>query len=238
MIDKDSPPVPGRAHRGCGQADGTRHRVPAGRCFVYVFACTWEDHCKIGFSRDPLRRMQELHHRYFEFFDLDDGWLVQTETEREARALELELHHMLADHSAPAPLGVRQAAAGHTEWFRGARTLLKTAIDDLGQRGFIIHGPLRAWTRHALEQRADLLFAWTSAQLSPDAIAPDWSPSGDHVPGQPWLAHPMPEQASGRASWSPAHQLVRDALDACVALEIDLQPWLPAAIAQWHRQLR
>src|SRR5690606_40286623 len=44
-----------------------------GRCFAYVFPCAWEDHCKIGFSGDPLGRISALHPRWFGFFDLEAG---------------------------------------------------------------------------------------------------------------------------------------------------------------------
>ena len=62
-----------------------------GRCFTYVFPCQWEDHCKIGFSRDPLGRISSLHPRWFAFFDLERGVLVEAERERDARDLELQL---------------------------------------------------------------------------------------------------------------------------------------------------
>ncbi len=42
-----------------------------GRCYLYVLPCAYEDLLKLGFSRDPLDRMQALHPRWFEFFDLD-----------------------------------------------------------------------------------------------------------------------------------------------------------------------
>jgi len=38
---------------------------------VYVLPCQHDDILKLGFSRDPLLRMQTLHQRYFDFFDLD-----------------------------------------------------------------------------------------------------------------------------------------------------------------------
>ena len=45
----------------------------------YVFPRAWEDHCKIGFSHDPLSRIQQLHPRWFEFFDLDAGAIIETD---------------------------------------------------------------------------------------------------------------------------------------------------------------
>lgn len=190
------------------------HDAQVGRSYLYVFPCTWEDHCKIGFSCDPLSRMQAFHHRYFEFFDLDGGWLVETETERDARDLELQLHHQLVEHRAPAPLVVRVEAAGRTEWFRGTDAVLPGAIDLLRQRGHTVHAPLRRWMRSALAQRVDQLYAWSLAQLCADA----------------WQLDP----ASPGSPWTPAQRLVRDSLDAYLALEIDPAPWLPPEVAQWY----
>lgn len=62
-----------------------------GCSFVYVFACVVEDLLKLGFSRDPIGRLQALHPRYFEFFDLERSFLVETETVRDARRPELSL---------------------------------------------------------------------------------------------------------------------------------------------------
>lgn len=181
-----------------------------GRCFTYVLQCAWEDHCKIGFSRDPLSRLQQLHRRWYEFFDLDRALLVETETVRDARDLELELRRPLAAHNAPAPLTVRRQAAGHTEWFRGAAPQLETAVEGLRQRGYIVHAPLREWVRAILLARSDPLFAWTQAQLSPDEL-------------------------DGLAGATPVQRMVRDTLDAYRALEIDLEPLLPPESWRWYR---
>jgi hypothetical protein len=183
-----------------------------GRCHVYVLPCTWEDHCKIGFSRDPLSRMQALHRRWFEFFDLDAAWLVETETVRDARDLELELRRPLAAHNAPAPLAVRPEAAGHTEWFRGVAALLADAVAGLRRRGHAVHGPLQPWLRAALLERSDQLYAWTQAQLSPDEL-------------------------DSAVAGTPQQRLVRDALDAYTALAIDVEPLLPVEVQRWYRSL-
>jgi hypothetical protein len=179
---------------------------------VYVLPCTWEDHCKIGFSRDPLSRMQALHRRWFEFFDLDAAWLVETETVRDARNLELELRRPLAAHNAPAPLAVRREAAGHTEWFRGVAAPLGDAVDGLRRRGHAVHGPLQPWLRAALLERSDQLYAWTQAQLSPGELE-------------------SPVVATSQ------QRLVRDALDAYATLAIDVEPLLPAEVHRWFRSL-
>ena len=181
-----------------------------GYCFVYVFPCAWEDHCKIGFSRDPLSRVQALHYRWFEFFDLDRAVLVETETVRDARDLELELRRPLRIHNAPAPLTVRKEAAGHTEWFRGASSQLELAIRLLEQRGHAVHAPMRAWLRSALLGRSDRLYAWTQTQLSPDEL-------------------------DGSAGPTPAQRIVRDTLDAYAALSIELEPLLAPEVIRWYR---
>jgi len=51
-----------------------------GRCFVYLFPCRERDVQKIGYARDPLVRLRELHRRFFQFFDLERGALVETAT--------------------------------------------------------------------------------------------------------------------------------------------------------------
>lgn len=186
-------------------------RIPSrGRCFLYVFPCAYEDLCKLGFSRDPLDRLQALHPRWFEFFDLDRAFLVEAESVRDARDLELELGRPLALHNAPAPLVIRREAAGHTEWYRGAAAGLAAAARTLAARGHVVHASLRPWLRQALLARSDLLFSWTQALLSPDEL-------------------------EGLAGPTPAQRVVRDVLDAHAALDIDLEPLLPAAVLRWHR---
>lgn len=189
------------------------HVPSRGHCHLYVFPCAWEDLCKIGFSRDPLSRMQALHPRFFEFFDLDGGALVETDTVAEARALETRLRRELAAHNAPVPLTVREEAGGHREWYRGATGALGLATDALARQGHRLHAPLRPWLRHALLQRSDRLFSWTEAMLSADEL-------------------------DGAAGWTPAQGRVRDALDAWAAMEIDLAPLLPARVLSWHRRVR
>jgi len=181
-----------------------------GRCFVYILPSAWEDHCKIGFSRDPLSRMQALHPRWFEFFDLDQAMLVEAETIRDARDLELELRRPLVEHNAPAPLTVRARAGGHTEWFRGAGPQLQASVSRMQQRGHRIHAPLRRWARAALLARSDQLFAWAHAQLSPEELA-------------------------GLVALSaPRRSVLRDTLDAYVAMAIELEPFLSPEVYRWY----
>ncbi|MET1025273.1 MAG: GIY-YIG nuclease family protein [Pseudoxanthomonas sp.] len=179
-----------------------------GRCFTYVFPCAWEDFCKIGFSRDPLVRIGALHPRWFAFFDLQAGMLVETETIRDARDLELQLRRPLKAHRAPVPLTIRTAAGGQTEWFRGVAEPLARHVATLADVGYRVL-PLRGWLRAAALSRIDRLHDWADAQLSV-------------------------EELEGLVGLTPAQQSLRDVLDGYRALEIELADRLPPAIARWY----
>ena len=185
-----------------------------GACHLYVLPCAYEDLLKLGFSRQPLERMQALHPRFFEFFDLDRALLVETETVRDARRLELELGHRLSEHSAPAPLTVRVQAAGLTEWYRGAYPLLAQAVERLADTGHTVHAPLRGWVHAQMLARAPALFGWGMAVL-------------DRVEGEPRHLDRLPMLHALR-------QQVLDVLDAHRALDIDVGDHLPDALAQWY----
>ncbi|HSX61911.1 MAG TPA: GIY-YIG nuclease family protein, partial [Tahibacter sp.] len=175
------------------------------RAYLYVLPCQGEDWLKLGFSRDPLARMQQLHPRFFEFFDTDLAFAVETETVRDARALETRFGRALRTHAAPAPLTVSPAAGGSTEWYRGAYAHLAAAADALGLEGYPLHRPLRPWMTARLEAGAELLYAWT-ALLSPDELG-----------------------ARGAASRATvAQRRVADVLDAYRAAGIGLAHRLPA----------
>lgn len=183
----------------------------AAQAFLYVLPCHGEDWLKLGFSRDPLARLQSLHPRFFEFFDINLAFAIQTDTVREARALETRFGRALRDHGAPAPLTVVPAAGGSTEWYRGAYGWLAAAADTLESDGYRVHRPLRPWIRARLLASAELLYAWT-ALLPPDTL-----------------------QARGSASrTSSAQRRVADVLDAYRAADIDLARWLPATVLDWH----
>jgi hypothetical protein len=181
-----------------------------GRCYLYVLPCAYEDILKLGFSRDPLDRMQTLHPRWFEFFDIDRAFAIETDTVREARDLELGLGGVIAEHNAPAPLVVRRQAAGHTEWYRGAYDVLEATARTLAAGGYLLHAPLRPWLRGALERENDRLYTWAEAMLSPDEL----------------------EQPAMRT----LHQrIVRDALDARAALGLPVECWIPERVLAWYR---
>lgn len=184
-----------------------------GRCYLYVMPCVFEDLLKLGHSRDPLERLISLHRRWFDLFDPDRALLVETDSVREAQALERELHRELALFNAPAPLTVSRQAGGAGEWYRGAYARLFEAVHDLGASGHTLHVPAREWLRNALLRRADLLYAWTQAMLTPDEL-------------------------EGRWGLSPSQQAVGDVLDAFAALTIDVEPWIPGPVAAWYRSAR
>ncbi|WP_303636947.1 GIY-YIG nuclease family protein [Stenotrophomonas tuberculopleuritidis] len=178
-----------------------------GRVFAYVFPCAWEDYAKIGFSRDPLGRISALHRRWFEFFDLEAGALVEAESERDARDLELQLRAPFKAHRAPAPMTVQDKAGGRTEWVRGANQALAVAIDGLGEQGYRCY-PLKPWLRAALQLRMDRLHDWAAAQL--------------------------PQEEGLRMPGGPGEVALRDTLDGYRALEIDPLPWLPDHVQRWY----
>jgi Meiotically Up-regulated Gene 113 (MUG113) protein len=181
-----------------------------GRCFLYMLPCAYEDLLKVGFSRDPLQRLQALHRRWYEFFDPQRIALVETDTVREARGLELATKHRLAELNAPAPMTVVHEAGGHGEWYRGAGTQLEVFVQQLMVQGYRVHAPAHDWLRQALSHRLELLYSWTEALLTVDEL-------------------------ELRAGSTPAQRIVRDALDAFTALDIALEEWLPAPVLRWYR---
>lgn len=193
--------------------DSTR-AVSEGPSYLYVLPCAGEDLLKLGFSRHPLRRMQSLHTRYFDFFDLDLAFLVETETVRDARDLELSLGHAIALHSAPVPLLVREEAGGHSEWYRGALAVLQADAAALAGRGYTVHRPLRPWLRRELLRGRDDLFTWASNLLIGLEGEPDWLD--------------QPQMAALRRH-------VLDTLDAFAAVDIPVVEGLPDLLGHWYR---
>jgi hypothetical protein len=189
-----------------------------GASFVYVLTCLGEDRLKLGMSRDPLARIQTLHPRWFDFFDLDAARLVETDSVREARAIETRLRRALREHNAPAPIVVAGAAGGRTEWFRGALGILESETAALHASGLRLHAPARPWFREALVARGGVLFHWTTQML--EAIEPDFAPP---------LSSRLPTELE---------RTLRDALDAYDAFGIDPAPLVPDAVLRWWDEAR
>jgi Meiotically Up-regulated Gene 113 (MUG113) protein len=187
-----------------------------GRAFVYVLPCRDEDLLKVGFSRDPLQRLQTLHPRFFRFFDLDRALLIATDTVRDARRIERRYIATFAEQRSPAPLVVPDAAAGYTEWYRGVYPEAFAIARELGEsEGFIVHAPLRAWLRDVFEDRAALLFAWSSRML--EAIE--------------YERFNAPPAAASNAY----ERALRDALDCFDELGIAIEPLVPEPVLAWYR---
>lgn len=188
----------------------TQRTLSRGRSYLYVAPCAYEDLLKLGFSRDPLERLQALHPRWFEWFDLERTLLVETETVADARALELALRREFVIHNAPAPLTVQREAAGHGEWYRGAYDQLARRVVQLMADGHRAHVPARTWLREALMARGELLYSWTQAALAMGELEP-------------------------HGGATPVQGAVRNVLDAFRALDIPLEPCLPEDVLRWYR---
>lgn len=186
-----------------------------GRCFLYVLPCAYEDLLKIGHSRNPLQRAQDLQPRYFEFFDLDRAFALELDTVREARSLEHALHARLREHNATAPLTVREQAAGLGEWYRGAYAQLEREAGLWQAQDHAVHLPLSAWMARELNGQGDALYARAEellTQLQGDTALLD-----------------APELA-------PLRRNLLDTLDAHRALTFDLDRRLPPSLLDWYRR--
>lgn len=188
-----------------------------GRTFVYVFPCREEDLLKVGFSREPLERLRTLHRRFFDFFDLDRGLLVETAHLREARALERLCITTFSDARASAPLVIRSAAGGRTEWFRGISPQMdKLLRDACAAQGLTLHAPLREWLRAQFVTWSDVVYDW-SAQMLDMIVYEHFNPP-----------------SSGPSLRT--ERVLRDALDTCLALGgDDIERGLPTAVRDWYR---
>jgi len=138
-----------------------------GKAFVYVLPCHVEEILKIGFSRDPISRFEIFHSRYFEVFDLERGFLIETGRVDEARSVERRLIRDLNAHNAPSPITIRPGAGGDTEWFRGAFSRAVELADAIvTETDYVCWTPLRNWLCQALGSRADLLFEWSATAIA------------------------------------------------------------------------
>jgi len=187
-----------------------------GRAFVYVLPCRDEDLLKVGFSRDPLQRMQTLHPRFFRFFDLDRAFLIGTDYVRDARRIERRFIDAFAARRATAPLVVPDAAAGYTEWYRGTYPDAVALAESISaSEGFVLHAPLRDWLRAVFDERGALLYAWSAKML--EAI--EYERFNAPPPG----------------GSSVVERAMRDALDCFDELGIPIEPLVPEPVFRWYR---
>jgi hypothetical protein len=179
-----------------------------------VLPCRDEDLLKVGFSRDPLQRMQTLHARWFDFFDIDRAFLIATDRVRDARRIERAFLTAFAERRSPAPLVVPDAAAGYTEWHRGAYADATAMAQSIASgEGFVLHAPLRDWLRERFDERAPLLYAWSAKVV--EAIE--------------YTRHNAPPTLRPSA----IERALRDTLDAFVALGFDVAGLVPLGVSDW-----
>jgi len=183
----------------------------SGASFVYVFPRPGEDLLKLGMSRDPLARLQSLHPRWYDFFDLDAGWIVATDRVREARAIELRLARLLGQHHAPAPLTALRDAGGDTEWYRGATAVLGDEAASLQSQGYVVHSPLRRWLAPRMRDYGRQLFHWSEDLL------------------QQVSASTRQEVLPSSLEWTLCH-----GLDALPALGLRLDEFVSPRVLDWH----
>lgn len=186
-----------------------------GRAYVYVLPCRDEDLLKIGFSREPLQRFRTLHRRFFEFFDLERGLLLEVDRVAQARRIERLFLTSWIEHRAPAPLVIPTAAAGHSEWYRGiGDELIAQARRLAGDEGLALHEPLRPWLAGQLALRADALYDWSARMLAEATLEREYG----GLPGP-----------------GPIERALLDTLALCETMGLPLADLLPESVAEWYR---
>lgn len=184
-----------------------------GRTYVYLLPWREQDLLKVGFSRQPLVRLRTLHRRFFEVFDLDRGYLLETERLAQARRIERDIILRHAGQRSPPPLVVPDAAAGYSEWFRGVCADVTAELCEVAEReGFVLH-PLRDWLRQWFESQADSLYEWSLRML--DAIE--------------YEAFNVPVALQRNEA---AHSL-RYVMDACEVVGLALDRFFPDSALAW-----
>jgi hypothetical protein len=180
--------------------------------FVYAVPARYEDILKLGFSHEPTSRVRSFHARWYEYFEIERGFVLAATDEKDARRIERELGAVLREHRARAPLVINEAAGGYTEWYRGAYDALAAAAAALAQAGG--YAPLQALDarlRECLIEERQTWFERSNAML--DAI----------------------DALAGSSEAIAIARKLRDALDAYDALGIVLDAHLPDAVRDWWR---
>ncbi len=129
-------------------------------CYLYVLPTAYEDILKLGIARDPFVRALAFSRRYYEFFDLSRSLLVEYDSRKQAQARETALHRRLREWNAMQPITVRRAAAGKTEWYRGAYDMLHAEIGRDEAAGCIVHRPALLWWQARLRADRERLYEW------------------------------------------------------------------------------
>jgi hypothetical protein len=170
---------------------------------------------KVGFSRDPFTRFSTLHRRFFAFFDLERGLLLDAERVIDARRIERRLIESFPEQRAMAPLVVPVSAAGNTEWYRGVHAEVAALLEDIaGAEGLNLSRSLTPWLRGYLEARADLLHDWSTRIV--DTLD--------------WAAHNSPDDPDAER----LRRVLIDTLDMFVAAGVAVEPRLPRRVVDWY----
>ncbi|WP_430388718.1 GIY-YIG nuclease family protein [Dyella sp. 20L07] len=186
-----------------------------GRAYVYVLPCRDEDLLKVGFSRDPMQRFRTLHRRFFEFFDLDRGLLIEVDRVAQARRIERLFLTRWADQRAQAPLVVPTSAAGHTEWYRGIDVSVTVLAHQIAEaEALVLHEPLRKWLAGQLADRTDALYDWSERVLSEVLLE---------------------QEHAGLSGLRPFERALLDTLDMCDSAGLSLDNLVPPGVQEWYR---
>jgi hypothetical protein len=199
-----------------GRIDTTiefRRTLSRGPAAVYVLPHRGEAFLKLGFSRDPLARMQSLHPRYFDFFDIERSILIETPRVNDARNIETALKRRFAEHRAPAPLDIRHEAGGESEWYRGAYEAIAENLDEYEAMGYIVLRGARARFAERLTLQTSQMFEWAVLQ---------WRAMNE---GDAFVV-------------ARATRALTDALDAYRWFEIDVAGAVPPEVAAWYEARR
>ncbi len=196
-----------------GRIDTTiefRRTLSGGPATVYVLPHRYEAFLKLGFSRDPLARMQHLHPRYFDFFDIERAILIETPRVKDARAIETALKRQLADHRAPAPLDIRHLAGGESEWYRGAYETIAARLKDFEALGYNVLRDAKTRFEERLRDQSAMTFEWATLQ---------------------WRA----VNEGDAVLVESAQRALLNALDAYTYFEIDIVDLVPKDVEIWYR---
>jgi len=186
-----------------------RRTLSGGPAAVYVLPHRGEEFLKLGFSRDPLTRMQSLHPRYFDFFDIERAILIETPRVKDARAIETQLKRRLAEHRAPAPLDIRHDAGGESEWYRGAYETIAANLAEYEGMGYVVFRGARAQFAEKLRKQSAQTFEWAVLQWRVINERDDYAVT-------------------------LAKHALRNALDAYRWFGIDIAEVVPPEVAVWY----
>lgn len=163
-----TPPSPVTSHAtdpgySCRMSAAPAHHPAAtpslqARAWLYVLVANGhEDLIKVGLTSDPLARWSAFHPRWYDAFDLRHSLLVACESRRDAQRLETALHRVLAEQRCPMPLTMRTAAAGASEWYRGAYPRARRFAEDCEAQGHPVHRDAREVLAPAMQAQAERL---------------------------------------------------------------------------------